>query len=133
MAQILVIDDSPTAVEKARSTLEKQGHTVSSLHKMIDLAGLLKTDPPELVLLDLSMPGLSGDAFAKLIKQFAPSPIPIVLFSSRPREELAEKARILEVDGYVSKRDPPEQLTLAIERALAVSQHGNSARVKGDS
>ena len=133
MARILVIDDSATAIEKARSTLEKQGHHVSSLHRMIDLAGLLKTDPPELVLLDLSMPGMSGDAFAKLIKKFAPNPIPIVLFSSRSRKELAEKARTLEVDGYVSKLDPPEQLALAVERSLAVSQRGSAAHSKGES
>ena len=120
MARILVIDDSDTAIEVARRTLEKSGHAVSSLKRMIGLSAVLKEDPPELVLLDLSMPGMSGEAFAKLIKQFAPNPIPIVLYSSRPRKELAEKARTLEVDGYVSKRDPPEQLILAVERTLAI-------------
>ena len=57
MARILVIDDSLSAVEKARKVLEGAGHGVETLDLLIYLPQAVKTDPPDLILLDLSMPG----------------------------------------------------------------------------
>lgn len=119
MARILVIDDSLSAVEKARSVLEAAGHEVETLELLIYLPQAVKTDPPDLILLDLSMPALSGVNVAKFIRRYEQKPIPIVLYSSRSTQELIETARSLEAAGYVQKDEPDTVLLSTISGVLS--------------
>lgn len=121
MARILVIDDSMTAIEKARSVLERAGHVVSGLKMMIHLPQAIGPEPPDLILLDLSMPGLSGPGFAKVIRRLQPRPIPIILYSSQPEEELISVAKELDAFAYVRKGNTDEALLLTVARALSRS------------
>jgi DNA-binding response OmpR family regulator len=110
MARVLVIDDSLSAVQRARSILERAGHTVDTLDLLIYLPQMVKDNPPDLILLDLSMPALSGVNVAKFIRRYEKHPIPIVLYSSRSVEELAVTARTLSAAGYVQKGDSDDHL-----------------------
>ena len=122
MARVLVIDDSLSAVQKARTILEKAGHTVETLDLLIYLPQLVKDDPPDLILLDLSMPALSGVNVARFIRRYEKQPIPIVLYSSRPTEELAETAVTLEAAGYVQKGEPDAHLLNTISTVLKTNR-----------
>ncbi len=118
MARILVIDDSLSAVEKARIVLEGAGYEVETLELLIYLPQAVKTNPPDLILLDLSMPALSGVNVAKFIRRYEQKPIPIVLYSSRSTEELIETARSLEAAGYVQKDQSDSVLLSTISGVL---------------
>lgn len=118
MARILVIDDSLSAVQKARKILEGAGHDVETLDLLIYLPQAVKNDPPDLILLDLSMPALSGVNVAKFIRRYETNPIPIVLYSSRSMEELQETAKTLEAAGYVQKDEPDSVLLSTISRVV---------------
>ena len=118
MARILVIDDSLSAVQKARTILEGAGHEVETLELLIYLPQAVKNDPPDLILLDLSMPALSGVNVAKFIRRYESSPIPIVLYSSRAMEELQETAQNLEAAGYVQKNEPDSTLVSTVSKVL---------------
>ncbi|MCP4899282.1 MAG: response regulator [bacterium] len=125
MARVLVIDDSLSAVQKARHVLEKAGYTVETLDLLIYLPQIVKDDPPDAILLDLSMPALSGINVAKFIRRYEKSPIPIILYSSRPVEELIETADQLDAAGYVQKGDPDSHLLSTISHVLShVAQTG---------
>lgn len=121
MARVLVIDDSLSAVEKARRVLEDAGHTVETLDLLIYLPQAVKDDPPDVILLDLSMPALSGVNVAKFIRRYEKHPIPIVLYSSRPPEELAETAHQLDAAGFVHKGDPDRDLLHTLAGVLPSS------------
>jgi CheY-like chemotaxis protein len=121
MSQVLIIDDSPTAVEKVRRVLVDEGHTVESLSRMIELGGMLRSSPPDLVLLDLNMPGLSGDGFAQLIHRFSAGSIPIIIYSSEDRSRLTTSARELRASGWVHKSDGDDTLREAVRSALAAT------------
>lgn len=121
MARILVIDDSLSAVEKARLVLEGAGHRVETLELLIYLPQAVKTDPPDLILLDLSMPALSGVNVAKFIRRYEEKPIPIVLYSSRSKEELVDTAQSLEAAGYVQKDEADNVLLSTISKVLLSS------------
>jgi CheY-like chemotaxis protein len=120
MARILVIDDSLSAVKKARTILEGAGHQVETLDLLIYLPQAVKTDPPDLILLDLSMPALSGVNVAKFIRRYESNPIPIVLYSSRAVEELKETAQSLDAAGYVQKDESDSILLSTISRVLGL-------------
>jgi CheY-like chemotaxis protein len=122
MARILVIDDSLSAVEKAREVLEGAGHQVETLELLIYLPQAVKTDPPDLILLDLSMPALSGVNVAKFIRRYEQKPIPIVLYSSRSTKELSETAKSLEAAAYVQKDEPDNVLLSTIAGVLSSSR-----------
>jgi CheY-like chemotaxis protein len=117
----MVIDDSLSAVEKARRILEGAGHAVETLDLLIYLPQAVKDDPPDVILLDLSMPALSGVNVAKFIRRYEKHPIPIVLYSSRPPEELAETAHQLGAAGFVHKGDSDRKLLAILSGVLPSS------------
>ena len=86
--RILVVDDSPTVIHKVRRILEPKGFKVLTVKLLIELPQLLKKNPPDLIVLDLHMPALSGLRFANLIRTYQPYNIPIVIYSSRPLQEI---------------------------------------------
>lgn len=118
MARVMIIDDSPSAIQKARSVLLKEGHQVETLELLIYLPERLKSDPPDLILLDLSMPALPGFDVGKLIRRYQQRPIPIVVYSSRPTTELASITRELGAADYVQKGDADSVLIDAVNHAL---------------
>lgn len=118
MARILVIDDSPTAVQFVKSALRHEAHVVEALTSFVNLTSAVRDDPPDLILLDLTIPALSGVTMGKLIRKHEAREVPILVYSSRPEPELAEAARAVRAVGYVSKGSSPADLRDAITQAL---------------
>jgi len=119
MARILVIDDSATAIQRAKIVLGRAGHQVEALEMMIYLGRVFRQNPPDLVLLDLRMPALSGVACGRLIRRFQDRPIPIVVHSSQAEDELVLAANEVGAAGCVRKDDSDEILVETVNRALA--------------
>ena len=124
MARVLVIDDSLSAVQKARMVLEKAGYTVETLDLLIYLPQIVRDDPPDLILLDLSMPALSGVNVAQFIRRYEKKPIPIVIYSSRSTEELERTAKMLDAAGFVQKSEPDRNLLKTVASVLRTSISG---------
>lgn len=94
---ILVIDDDPVLLTIVRDYLEDAGFQVSTADCGVYSNHIIYgNDPPDLILLDVIMPNMSGVKKSQLIKQRdKSSEIPIILMSSKDEEELkglAEKA-----------------------------------------
>jgi DNA-binding NarL/FixJ family response regulator len=85
---------------------------------LIYLPRLVKEEPPDLILLDLSMPALSGVKVAMFIRRYEKHPIPIVLYSSRPIEELRETMLEMDAAGFVQKGEPDKRFLAAVSTAL---------------
>lgn len=101
MARILVIDDEPQILRALRAGLEREGYTVSlaeSGEKGLDLAA---TMPPDLVILDLSMPGLDGFGVCQELRKW--SKAPIIVLSVRDEEDDKIRALDLGADDYLTK------------------------------
>ena len=60
MAHILIVDDSPTDVKVLSGMLERAGHRVSSAASAESGMDLAKTERPDLILMDVIMPGMNG-------------------------------------------------------------------------
>jgi len=118
MARILVIDDSATVIHFVRSALSEDGHVVSSLESFIHLAGVIRGDAPDLVLLDLNIPALSGLSMGNLVRKYEQRSIPIVIYSSRPAGEMQLAARELRAVSVLRKGSDPNELRNAVNGAL---------------
>ena len=109
--RILIIDDSPITLEMERAVLEDRGHAVAVASNLLEFQALLEQFQPEVILTDLMMPDISGKDIVRVLKQdFHTEKIPIILFSSKPDEELAPIAEAAGADGYLSKSNGIDRL-----------------------
>jgi len=109
--KILLLDDSVITLEMEKAVLEERGYEVVVASNLMEFQAALDAFQPEVILTDLMMPDISGKDIVRVLKQdFHTERIPIVLFSSKPDEELAEIAEQAGADGYLSKSNGIEKL-----------------------
>ena len=87
MARILIVDDSPTEVHVFKSILEKNNFTVISADNAEAGISMAKSEKPDLVLMDVVMPGMNGfQATRALTKDPETSSIPIIIVTTKDQE-----------------------------------------------
>lgn len=118
MAKILIIDDSPALIAKVRETLESEKFEVDELSSFLDLPDKVRASPPDLILLDIQMPMMPGKMAAEYIRKYEEKPIPVLIHSSQPVEELEHMVKTTQATGYIRKDDPQGKLVLKIREVL---------------
>ncbi len=101
--KILVIDDDNKHLITVKEILETEGHDVYTHNNPFGSTQLARTLEPDLILLDVNMPGLSGDTLSKVLS--CRSRAPIVFYSSNDEDSLRQMVRIHKVRGYICKGD----------------------------
>ncbi len=104
--QILVIDDDPIVLESTRSQLEDAGYRVIVNNSASGTARIILSNSPDIVLVDVMMPGLTGDEFVGFITEnqiFKESDIGFILYSSKDSQELNELVRKSGALGAIQK------------------------------
>ena len=112
--RLLVVDDEEKIREMLTRFFALKGYDVRSVAGGEEALALLDVFPPDVVLLDLLMPGLSGVETLKQLKQRRPS-LKIVILSAADLEQVAQGALALGADYYVCK---PPSLT-ELERLVS--------------
>lgn len=119
MASILLIDDSETVQKLVSSTLASQGHEVSVASDMRRGVKQLREASVDLILMDLNMPEVRGEAGVKLLRQRMQLKTPIIILSGEITQATVLNMRPLGVEGFVAKgEDFGMVLLLEIERVL---------------
>ncbi|HOX45628.1 MAG TPA: response regulator [Myxococcota bacterium] len=117
--KILVIDDSVLALEFAKMTLESMGYEVETNPTPFGTQSIIQTRKPDVVLMDVDMPALKGDALCALIKKNPRmAGTRVVLYSSIEPVELARLAKECGADGFIHKTGDPAVLRDRLERLL---------------
>lgn len=102
--RILLLDDSAITLEMEKAVLEGRGYQVATASNLLEFQQLIENFGPDVILTDLMMPDISGKDIVRVLKQdFHTERIPIVLFSSKTDDELAEIAEQAGADGFLSK------------------------------
>jgi CheY-like chemotaxis protein len=118
-ATVLVVDDSEVVLEVARSVLEDAGYKVFTQSRANGSLNLIISEKPDLVLLDVNMPNLSGDVLAKMCAKTAQITGTRVVFHSTLSEEYLQK---LVIDcgayGYLRKSGSPAETLRNVRRLL---------------
>lgn len=129
--RILVIDDEPELVRGLQELLEMDGFETLQLSSPIGLAVHLRTFDPDVVLLDVSIPTLSGDTLLRLgRKRCFPTTASVILYSGRASVELASMTEELGVDGFFSKGDDVGDLLFRLPKWVA-ARRGREAQATG--
>ena len=87
MAHILIVDDSPTEVHILKTILERHGYQTSTASNGRDAVAMAKQTLPDLVLMDVVMPEVSGfQATRQISKAPETSSIPVILVTTKDQE-----------------------------------------------
>ena len=108
--KILIIDDDYSHILTAKGILESEGYTVNTRNQSLGSSIIVKQLEPDLILLDINMPGLSGDRLAQIIgRSLNSSNVPIIFYSSNDEDSLRKAVGQYSVYGvkdYICKGDP---------------------------
>ncbi|MFE5490191.1 response regulator transcription factor [Streptomyces virginiae] len=121
-ARILVVDDDPTVAEVVTGYLRRAGHTVGHAADGHAALALAATDVPDLVVLDLMLPGIDGLEVCRRLR--AERSVPVIMLTARGTEDDRIAGLELGADDYVTKPFSPRELVLRVESVLRRSRHG---------
>jgi two-component system, OmpR family, alkaline phosphatase synthesis response regulator PhoP len=135
--KVAVIDDSQVVLEVAKGALESAGYEVVTHDKSAGCVAFILHEKPDLVLMDVNMPGLAGDTVASVLAKAQPTAETIVLLhSSLSAEVLRVKAASAGAHGYIQKSGELFALVREVNRwlkRLNSSGHMRAARaMSGD-
>ena len=120
MANILIVDDSPTETHVLTTILEKHGFVVSSAASGEEGIGKSKSEKPDLILMDVVMPGMNGFQAARSISQESEtSAIPIIIVSTKDQETDKMWGLRQGAKDYVTKPVNEDELIEKINTLLA--------------
>src|SRR5919199_5358038 len=113
--RLLCVDDDQHLVDLLRYAFEREGFVVQTAHTARDAMRLLRTRLPDLVILDVSMPGMNGLQVLSWLRTF--SRIPVVLLTGRGQEDDIIAGFGQGADDYVTK---PCSIEVLVTRVKAV-------------
>ena len=113
---ILVVEDEPTIAEILMDYLRHAGFTPRHLDNGRDALEAIRANPPDLVVLDIMLPGLDGMAVCREVRKF--SAVPIIMVTARVEE--IDRLMGLEVgaDDYVCKPFSPREVVARVTTVL---------------
>jgi DNA-binding response OmpR family regulator len=116
-ARVLVADDDPIILRLLQVNLRLEGFEVESASRGEDVLAKAREVRPDLILLDVMMPGVTGwDVAGRLREDQETAGIPVVFLSARTQEEDRKRGKELGVAAYVSKPFDPGELVALIRR-----------------
>ena len=120
---VLVVDDDPTISEVVRGYLERAGFEVRHAADGVTGLELARAEPPDLVVLDLMLPGLDGIEVCRRLR--ARGDVPIVMLTALGSE--VDRVLGLEVgaDDYLTKPFSPRELVLRVQSVLRRARPAN--------
>jgi two-component system phosphate regulon response regulator PhoB len=133
MAKLLVIDDEPAIREMVRFTLSRSGFDCVEAEDAATAKQLILSEDPDLLLLDVMMPGQSGlDLARELRSKESTKELPIIMLTARCSDQ--DKIRGLDVgaDDYITKPFSPGELVARIKALLRRSSIDQSELVIDD-
>lgn len=119
MARILIVDDSPTEIHVLKTMLEKNGFETLSATSGEEGIDLAKNERPDVILMDIVMPGLNGfQATRQLTKDEATSSIPVIIVTTKDQETDRVWGMRQGAKDYVTKPAQESDLVGKIQAAL---------------
>ncbi len=121
--RVLVVDDEPGIVNILRIKLRLHGYEVISASRGIEAVELARTQRPDIMLLDIIMPDITGLEVLERVRAF--SSVPAIVLTAR--REIAEKALESGAADFIAKPFNPDQIIIKIKSVLeAAGQQGES-------
>jgi len=124
--RILVVDDDSKTVSLVKLYLENDGHRVLCAHDGVEALRLAREERPQLVVLDLMLPGLDGLRVCRTLR--GESDVPVVMLTAKTTEGDKLLGLELGADDYVTKPFSPRELAARVKAVLRRTPTGSLER-----
>jgi two-component system KDP operon response regulator KdpE len=114
--RILIVDDEPSILKFVRSNLQDKGYAVISAANGEEALHLIEMELPDLIILDIMMPGMDGFEVCRWLRQW--SQTPIIMLSARGEEKDKVKCLDLGADDYIVKPFGAKELMARVSAVL---------------
>ncbi len=118
MFTILIVDDNPSFRAQAARLCEREGFATLTAGTIAELAHVLATSRPDLVLIDIELPQIPGHRLGSLIR--SRGHVPIVLVSALSEDRVRRLFEASDADGWICKPLTRDKLMAAVTRFTAV-------------
>lgn len=123
--RLLVVEDDAGLARILKDGLTMQGHAVSVKHNAEDALKVIKQSPPDLLILDVGLDGLSGFQLLEILrKDPATAALPVILLTALHTEKDKLKGLSLGADDYVTKPFSEKELAARVEAVLRRARSG---------
>jgi DNA-binding response OmpR family regulator len=120
VSRVLVVDDDLTVSDVVSRYLEREGHEVETVADGRAALEQAAAAPPDLVILDLMLPGMSGLEVCRRLREIGP--LPVIMLTARSDEGDRVAGLELGADDYVTKPFSPRELVLRVGAVLRRAQ-----------
>ncbi len=131
--KILVVDDEERMLRFIRINLEHDGFMVTEALKGHEALDKMRTEMPDLILLDVMLPDLDGFEVLKMVREI--SSIPVIMLTAKGEEDDRVRGLELGADDYVTKPFSPRELVSrvkAVLRRVEVESGGDESVIEVD-
>ena len=118
MKTILILDDEEVVRRVLRVMLEGQGYRVLEASEGAEALRLLAEERPDLILVDLTMPGMSGIQFVEALRKQVEMPAPFIILTGTDPEEIEKLSDGLGASSFLQKPFSKEELLQKVESVL---------------
>lgn len=116
---VLLVEDSPTARKVVSMLLEKKGYTIAETESGAEALAMVERIQPDLVLLDVVLPDMSGyDALKVIRENFDQKKVPVVMLTSKSQATDRMKGMAMGANEYLTKPFDPVRLSAVLEKYL---------------
>lgn len=117
--KIMIVDDEPDLVAVTSFRLKKHGYNILTASNGQEALDMIKKESPDLVLLDLRLPLISGQDVCKKIKSDPElKNIAVIIFTASASIDIIEKAKTLGADDHLIKPFDSEQLLSTVKKFI---------------
>ena len=114
--KILIVDDEIKIVEVLKAYLEKENYEVVTSYNGNEALNMFKSESPDLILLDLMLPDISGEELCKIIRE--DSKVPIIMITAKSEEEAELEGLNIGADDYIIKPFSAKQVVARVKALI---------------
>ncbi|MGG1399829.1 response regulator transcription factor [Bacillus salipaludis] len=114
--KILLVDDERRITEVLEAYLEREGYEIHRADNGIDALKKVKTVQPDLIILDLMLPDISGEEVCRLVRK--ESDVPILMLTAKSAEDDRINGIIIGADDYLTKPFSPREVVVRVQAIL---------------
>ncbi|MEH7106243.1 response regulator transcription factor [Bacillus sp. JJ1764] len=114
--KILLVDDERRIIEVLEAYLVREGYEIHSADNGIDALKKVKTINPDLIILDLMLPDISGEEVCRLVRK--ESDVPIFMLTAKSAEDDRINGIVMGADDYLTKPFSPREVVVRVQAIL---------------
>ncbi|MCO5119059.1 MAG: response regulator [Burkholderiaceae bacterium] len=116
---VLIVEDEPNIVESLSFVLQRAGHAVTSALDGEAALGILRSSAPDLLILDLMLPGINGFEVLKTVKSDpALKQVPVIVLTAKGQARDRRMAEDIGVEGFMTKPFSNRELVELVDKLV---------------